>query len=113
MSRRLFANIMLKVTGPEATMIFQNDQLCAGLKAGIDGAIHGVQALWDKKLSTENWLLLLADIKNAFNKINRVGMLWTVIQLWPPGARLNFNCYRHWSSLVLRSRNGTTSFLHS
>ena len=37
--RRLFAKIILKVTGPEATMLCQDDELCAGLKAGIDGAI--------------------------------------------------------------------------
>ena len=31
--RRLFANIVIKVTGPESTMARQDDQLCAGLKA--------------------------------------------------------------------------------
>ena len=39
---RLFANILLKVTGPEATIAYHYDQLCAGLNAGIDGAVHGV-----------------------------------------------------------------------
>ena len=43
--RRLFAKTVIKVTVPESTMLCQDDQLCAGLKAGIDGAIHGVQAL--------------------------------------------------------------------
>ena len=43
--RRLFANIIIKITRPEATMACQYDQLCAGLKAGIDGTIHEVQAL--------------------------------------------------------------------
>ena len=43
--RRLFAKILLKVTATEATMACQDDQLCAGLKEGINGAIHGVQAL--------------------------------------------------------------------
>ena len=46
--RRIFAKIMLKITGPEATMACQDKQLCAGLKAGIDGAVHGVKAIWDK-----------------------------------------------------------------
>ena len=36
---RLFSKIVLKVTGPETTIAFQ---LCAGLKAGIDGAVHVV-----------------------------------------------------------------------
>ena len=53
MGRRLFSNIVLKVTGPEATMACQDDQLCAGLKGLIDSAIHGVQDLWDDNSSTE------------------------------------------------------------
>ena len=40
-------------------------------------------------------------------------MLWKVRHLWPSGARFVFNCYCHWSSLVLRNRNGAASFLHS
>ena len=39
---------MLKVTGLEVTMACQDYQLCDGLKAGIDGAVHGVQAIWDE-----------------------------------------------------------------
>ena len=53
--RRLFARIVLKVTGLEATMECQDDHICAGLKAGIDGVIHWVQALWDENSSTEEW----------------------------------------------------------
>ena len=80
---RLFAKIVLKVIGPEATMSCQYDQMCAGLKAGIDGAVHGVQDIWDENSTTEYWGLLIVDAKNAFNDINQVGMLWTVRKLWP------------------------------
>ena len=73
--RRIFAKIVLMVTGPESTMEYQYDQLCAGLKAGIDGAIHGVQSLWEKNLSTEEWVFKLVDANIAFSKMNRVGML--------------------------------------
>ena len=69
---------MLKSTGPEATMKCQGDHMCAGLKAGIDGVIHGVQALYDENSTLEDWEFFLVDAKNAFNEINRVGMLWTV-----------------------------------
>ena len=55
---------------------------------------------------------LLVDTENAFNEINWVGMLWTVQYLWLSGAYLVFNWYRHWSSLVLRNRNRTTSIIH-
>ena len=109
----IFSKIVLKVMGLEATMAFQDDQLCVGPKAGIDGTVHGVQSLRDKNLSTEEWFLKLVDAKNAFNKINRVRMLWTVRHLWPSGAHFVFNRYRHWSSIVLRNGNGAASILHS
>ena len=40
-------------------------------------------------------------------------MLCTVRHLWPSGAHFFFNCYRHWSSLVLQNENVTASFMHS
>ena len=52
--RHIFANIVLKVNVLEATMACQDDQLCDGLKAGIDGAIHGVKYIWDENSSTED-----------------------------------------------------------
>ena len=61
----------------------------------------------------EDWIFLFVDAKNVLNEINRFGMLWTVRHLCPSGARFIFNCYHHWSSIVLRNGNGTASFLHS
>ena len=84
--RRLFAKCVLRVTGPEATNACQDDHLCAGLKAGIYGVVHGVQIIWDSKFSMEDWGFILVDAKNAFNEINRIGILWTVLHLWPSGA---------------------------
>ena len=86
---RLFAKIVLKVAGTEATMACWDEQLCAGLKVRIDGAIHRVQALWDENSTTEDWGFLLVDTKNAFNKINQVEMLWTVRHLCPSGYFLS------------------------
>ena len=94
--RRLLANILLKVTVPEATMACHYYQFCARLKAGIDSAIHRVQSLWYENLTTEDWGFLLVDARNTFNNINRVRTLWTVRHLWLSGARFVFNCYRHW-----------------
>ena len=53
MWRRLFSKIVLNVMGPEATMACQYYQLCSGFKAGINSAIHGVQAQWYKNSSTK------------------------------------------------------------
>ena len=94
-------------------MACQDDQLCAGLKVGIYDTIHGVQALWDKNLTTEEWVFLLVDAKIVFNDINQVGMLWTVQHLWPSGSIFFFNFYRHWSSFILRNGNGTAIIIHS
>ena len=77
---------MLKVTGPKATMECQDNQRCDELKVVIDSTVHGVQALWDQDSTTENRNFLLVDARNAFNMINRVGMLWTVRHLWPSKA---------------------------
>ena len=56
-------------------MTCQDDQLCAGLKAGIDGAANGFQANWDENLTAQYWVFLPVDTKNLFNKINRVRIL--------------------------------------
>ena len=64
-------------------MEYQYDQLCDGLKTVIDGAIHRVQALWDKNLTTEGWVFLLVDTKYVFNEINLVVMVWKVRHLCP------------------------------
>ena len=113
MRRHIFANIVFKVTGPEATVECQDDQLCVGLRVEINGTIHGVQAVWYKNSTTEEWGFLLIDANITFNEFNLVVMLWTVRHLWLSGAHFAFNCYCSWSSLVLQNGNGTASILHS
>ena len=93
--RQLFSKVVVKVIGHEYTMLYQDNQLFAGIKAGTEGTVHGVQYIWDKKLTTEESGFSLVDARNAFNEINRVGMLWTFHHLWPSVACLVFNCYHH------------------
>ena len=61
---------MVKVTVLEATMACQDDHICARLKAVIDGAVHRVQAIWNKNSTTEDCGFLLVDAENVFNDIN-------------------------------------------
>ena len=92
-------------------MACQYDQMCARLKAGIDGTVHGVQDIWDENSTMEDWVfLLVVDANNAFNEINRVVILWIVQHLWQYRDFFVFNCYFHWSLLVLRNGNGTATF---
>ena len=44
--RRIFAKCVLKITGSEATHACRDDQICAGLKAVINGLVHGAQSIW-------------------------------------------------------------------
>ena len=104
--RRLLAKCVLKVAGTEAKEECGSDQLCAGLEAGIDGAVHAVRAMWKATEDNEEWGFLLVDAANAFNAGNRTAILWTVRHLWPAGARFAFNCYRHWSHLMIRRDDG-------
>ena len=103
--RRLFAKCVLKVAGAEATEVYGSDQLCAGLKAGIEGAVHAVramEAIHQDDDPEEEWGFLLVDAANAFNAGNRTAILWTVRRMWPSGSRFSFTCYRHWLMLMIR-----------
>jgi hypothetical protein len=48
---RLFAKSILLVVGKEATRACDNLNLCAGLKAGIEGAIHALHDSWEEDLN--------------------------------------------------------------
>ena len=111
--RHLFAKCVLKITGPESTTVCQGDHICAVLKAGIDGAVHRVQDIWDDNFSTDNWVFLIVGTEKDFNEIKKIGMLWTVCHVWPSVARFVFNCYRQWSSIVLLNWNGTARLKQS
>jgi hypothetical protein len=112
--RRLIAKCVLSVAGHSATTACGSDQLCAGLRAGTDGAIHGVSTLWNElEESDSDSGFLLIDANNAFNEINRINMLWTIRHEWPAGARFAFNCYSHHSLLIVRNAGGTALFIFS
>ena len=61
--RQIFAKCVIKVTWPEANHACKDGQICAGLKVGIDGAVHRVQYVWDSNSTEENWVFLLIDAK--------------------------------------------------
>jgi hypothetical protein len=45
--RRLWAKCILVVAGSQATAACDNYNLCAGLAAGIEGAVHAVRHVWE------------------------------------------------------------------
>eukprot|EP00957_Ditylum_brightwellii_P052619 3989654-Ditylum_brightwellii.AAC.1 len=98
----LVGKIILFVCGEEVKTACGADQLCFGLRAGIEGGIHAMGLLWEDLGEEEGWDILLVDAQNAFNKLNRKAMLWHVCHYWPLGCRYGFNIYRHWKVSVLR-----------
>ena len=55
------------VMGSEATNACKYDQLCAGLKAGINRELYEVQSIWEDNSTKANWGFLLVEENNAFN----------------------------------------------
>ena len=63
---------MLKVTGSEDTMVCQDGELFSELRGVINGAVHRVQAIWDKNSTTEDWGFFLIYANNTFNEMNQI-----------------------------------------
>ena len=112
--RRLLGKAMVLTTGVDVEELCGADQLCSGLKGGIEGAIHSVNRLFNMS-SSSGGCVLMVDAKNAFNSVNRVTGLWSARHLWPRCSRYLFNTYRGYSSLwvnghpdSLLSREGVT-----
>ena len=61
-----------------------------------------MHVLWQEDSQEEDWIFLLIDAWNKLNEENRTAMLWAVRNEWPSGAQFTFNCYHHWSTLVVR-----------
>ncbi len=112
--RRLLGKAMIMTTGVDVEELCGADQLCSGLKGGIEGAIHSVNTMFNER-SSSGCCVLMVDAKNAFNSVNRVSGLWNARYLWPRCSRYLFNTYRGYSSLwvnghsdPLLSREGVT-----
>ncbi|HEY9815494.1 MAG TPA: hypothetical protein V6D20_06805, partial [Candidatus Obscuribacterales bacterium] len=111
--RRMIAKCFLAVAGPSATEVCGVDQLCVGLQAGIEGAVHAASQFWKEHATDDDFGFLCIDAKNAFNEMNRVTMLWTIRHEWPQGALFTFNCYKHWIRLVAHDPSGNTFVFYS
>ena len=112
--RRILSKVMAAATSADVEELCGTNQLCSGLKAGIEGAVHAIKELYEENSGT-GWGLLLVDARNAFNSVSRVAALWNVRVLWPRCSRYLFNCYRGYAIQVVRgaeehvlSREGVT-----
>ena len=107
--RRILGKVMALATGMDVEKLCGTDQLCSGLKAGIEGAVHTMRELFEENAGS-GWGLLLVDAKNAFNAVNREAALWNARVQWPRASRFLFNTYRGYSILVVQ---GTSEYIFS
>ncbi len=114
--QRIEAKAMALATRMDVQEICGADQLCSGVKAGIEAAVHSMNDIFADD-DTEG--LLLVDASNAFNTLSRPAMLWNCRVLWPRCSLFLFNFYRGFAVIALKgaacrtlqvmhSREGTT-----
>ena len=104
--QRILGKIVALVTRPDLEEVCGADQLCSGLRSGLEGAIHAVRELFDEHCNL-GWGLLLVDATNAFNSVNRVSALWNARVLWSRCSRYLFNTYRGYALLLLQDSDKT------
>ena len=49
-------------------------QLCAGIRAGIEGAIHALNDVYDDQCD-DGWGVLMVHASNTFNSVNQIAAL--------------------------------------
>ena len=54
--RRLLAKCVVKIAGSEAMQAASNLNLCAGLPAGIEGAVHALLTKWTEEIDPDEEL---------------------------------------------------------
>jgi hypothetical protein len=96
-------------TGADVEDICGTEQLCSGVKAGIEGSIHAITDVFQENAS-KGWGIILVDAANAFNSVNRKSALWNARMRWPRCARFLYNTYRGNSQLIVQ---GTDECLYS
>ena len=114
--RRIIGKAICSATCLDLAVVCGTDQLCGGMKCGIEGAVHVVADLFEDNHSLPTGRgVLLVDASNAFNSLNRAALLGDVRILWPRCSRFVFNTYCGWAPLIVRgseellfSREGVT-----
>lgn len=79
--RRIIGKAVAAVTRSDVENICETDQLCSGIGAGIEAAIHCVRELFGE-MANDGYGLLLVDAKML--SIRLIGVpLWNARILWP------------------------------
>ena len=97
--RRIVGKLLIGVIKEDIMEAVGPLQTCAGLKGGIEAAIHAMRQTYEKESSEA---ILLVDAENAFNKLNRKVALQNIKQLCPSFYQYLFNTYQTPAKLVIQ-----------
>ena len=110
--RRIVGKAITMSLKPELIESTGPIQVCAGIKGGVEAAIHSLRKIYDEP-QTQG--ILLVDANNAFNSLNRKVALKNIQYVCPEFSTYLINTYREPSNLyvsgskdVLLSEEGTT-----
>ena len=107
--RRVMCECMAEATRKDLEETCGSQQLACAVKAGIKGAVHAAEELFNSTKEDGHGLLLM-DASNAFNALNRETDQWNARILWPSCSRFLFNTYRGYAPLIVA---GTIELLFS
>ena len=92
---------MVEITEDDVKISCNSDQLYLGIKAGIEGAVHSLQQLFDDEADS-GFSLFLSDADNGFNSISRSVALWNARVLWVRCSTFLFNSYSRFAILIIK-----------
>ncbi len=96
MLRRIVGKAVTLSLKPELINSTGPIQVCAGIKGGIEAAIHALRNIYD---NPETQGVLLVDARNAFNSLNRKAALHNIKYVCPEFSTYLINTYREPSRL--------------
>ena len=109
--RRIIAKCVIQITKPDILDATGSLQVSAGQTSGSEAAVHAMNSLFS---ADETDAVLLIDVTNAFNTLNRAVALHNISILCPTIATFVINTYRLPVRLFvtggqeLKSSEGTT-----
>ena len=92
----------MQVTGEKVQEAVGSLQLCAGHPLGVESAVHSMRAFLEEDDSDG---ILLMNVDNAFNRLNRNVALWNIQYMCPAMKHILNNFYRS-SSRIFMNREG-------
>ena len=110
--RRIISSATVTLLKPDLISVTAPLQTCAGLRGGIEAAIHAMRRMFEDE---ETEAILLVDASNAFNALNRKAALHNVQYICPELSTFLHNLYQGDAELflpnseeIIYSREGTT-----